>query len=88
MNNYYLLLIKELKQTIINPAAPIPIELVKELTRLIQDINKIDKPTFIDNEGNSVIDYWEEFKFTGLNNVDYINNEFYKEGWGDFYDKD
>jgi hypothetical protein len=69
-------LIKVLKQTTIDSTKPIPVELVKELSRLRCEINELKQPMFTEN-GVSVMDCWEEYKFTGLNNVDYVNYNYY-----------
>lgn len=74
-------LIKELKDLSINPKTNIPIELVIQLDRLRKEINRIERPLFINEEGNVVNQYWEDFQMTGLNNIDYITSEFYEEGF-------
>ena len=75
-------LIKVLKQTTIDPTKPIPVELVKELCRLRKEINQLKQPMFTEND-TPVMKYWEEYKYTGLSNVDYANSNFYKQGFGD-----
>lgn len=69
-------LMKVLKQITIDPTKPIPVELVEELSRLRCEINELEQPIFTKN-GVSVMDCWEEYKFTGLNNVDYVNYNYY-----------
>lgn len=70
-------LIDLIKTISIDYNTDIPIELVLELDRLRKEINHLDKPSFINTNGKPVNNHWEEFKFTGLNNVDYITSEFY-----------
>lgn len=78
-------LIGILKEVSISPNTRIPIELVTQLDRLRKEINRIESPYFVDEKGNQVSEHWEEFKLTGLNNVDYITTEFYKEGFSEDY---
>lgn len=72
-------LIDVLKEVSISSNTHIPIELVIQLDRLRKEINHIENPYFIDEKGNQVNKHWEEFKYTGLNNVDYITSDWYKE---------
>ena len=74
-------LIKMLKTVNIQSTTPIPIELVQELDRLRKNINHIDEPIFMDASGKQVKNNWEDFQFTGLNNIDYITSDFYLGGW-------
>lgn len=76
-------LIQVLKEVSISSDTHIPIELVIQLDRLRKEINQLENPYFIGLEGNQVNQYWEEFKGTGLNNMDYITTEFYKEGFNE-----
>lgn len=59
----------------------IPIELVQSLINFRQRLLSIPNPNFTEND-TSVMDNWNEFKYTGLNNIDYISTKFYKEGFG------
>jgi len=72
-----------LKQVSIKPNETVPVELVKELTRLRKEINKLEHPIFTEDNLPVIEAYWKEFKYTGLNNVDYITSNFYKQGFGD-----
>ena len=44
-------LIKVLKQTTIDSTKPIPVELVRELSRLRCEINELEQPMFTENGG-------------------------------------
>jgi hypothetical protein len=70
-------LIKVLKTVNIQSTTPIPIELVRELDRIRKSINHIDEPIFVDASNKQVKNYWDDFKFTGLNNIDYITSDYY-----------
>jgi hypothetical protein len=72
-------LINTLKKTTIDSTKPIPVELVKELCRLRCEINELEQPIFTEN-GVSVMKDWEEYKCTGLNNVDYVNYSYWIDG--------
>jgi len=75
--------INALRSLHINSCTNIPIELVMELDRLRKEINRIESPKFV-NEMNELVNKdWDEFKLTGLNNVDYITSEFYLQGFED-----
>ena len=78
-NSDYNSLMKVLKQITIDPTKPIPVELVRELSRLRCEINELEQPIFTEN-GVSVMKDWEEYKCTGLNNVDYVNYSYWIDG--------
>ena len=75
----YDFLIKVLKQITIEPNKTIPVELVRELSRVRREINHLKQPIFTEN-GVSVMKDWEEYKYTGLNNVDYVNYSYWIDG--------
>ena len=54
-------LINTLKKTTIDSTKPIPVELVKELCRLMSEVNQLKQPMFTEN-GVSVMKYLEEYK--------------------------
>ena len=54
-------LINTLKKTTIDSTKAIPVELVKELCRLMSEVNQLKQPMFTEN-GVSVMKYWEEYK--------------------------
>ena len=54
----------------------VPVELVKALQKVRISLLK-SNPVFTENN-IPVMQYWDEFKYTGLNNIDYINLEYYK----------
>lgn len=56
------------------------IEVIKTLSRVRSKILAYEHPIFTEN-GIPVMEHWEEFKYTGLHCIDFINTEFYKEGF-------
>lgn len=62
----------------------IPVELIKAYSLLRDKFNKIrSNPLPLFNENNIPIDmkYWDDHKFTGLNNWEFVRDDFYKEGF-------
>jgi hypothetical protein len=62
----------------------IPVELIRAYSLLRDKFNKIrSTPAPIFTENNILIDmkYWDDHLFTGLNNWEFIRDDFYKEGF-------
>jgi hypothetical protein len=76
-------LIKALKQVSINESTDIPIELVEEIMRVRMEINTVETPKFINTKGELVNAHWDDYKRTGLNNMDYIMYKYYLENEGE-----
>jgi hypothetical protein len=55
----------------------VPVELVKSLQKVRMSLLR-SNVTFTENN-IPVMEYWEEFKSTGLNNIDYVISEYYKD---------
>lgn len=64
----------------------IPIEVIQAYSKLrkkIHSINRLEQPNFTKN--NKLIDmkHWNEYKFCGMNAWEFIDTDFYKEGFRD-----
>jgi chromosomal replication initiation ATPase DnaA len=59
----------------------VSIEEILELRERLREINALplDDITFIENGDKTIV---ADFKFTGLNNCDFITTNFYKVGFG------
>lgn len=55
----------------------VPVELVKAFQKVRMSLLD-SNPVFTENN-IPVMQYWDEFKYTGLNNIDYITTEYYKD---------
>lgn len=58
---------------------------ITAITNRLREINSVNLSDiiFVDDSGNTIEiekEYIDEFKFIGLNNVDFITSEFYKKG--------
>ncbi len=85
MTNQELDLIKAVENFEIN-SENIPIEVIQAYSKLkqkIHSINRLEKPNFTKN--NKLIDmkHWNEYKFCGMNAWEFIDTDFYKEGFRD-----
>lgn len=56
------------------------VKVVNAIINLRSQINQYKNPTFT-KEGVPVMEHWNDFKYWGLNNCDYVRTEFYDEGW-------
>lgn len=72
-------LIELLNSTTINPAN-IPIELVEAVQKFRKQILQVPEPIFTEN-GISVMKYWEDWKYSGMNNIDYVTCRFWEDGF-------
>ena len=56
---------------------------LKNRQKAINSVN-LDEIEWMDDAGNILMiseEFIKEFKYTGLNNLDFIDTEFYKNGW-------
>lgn len=58
----------------------IPVELIESLIDFRRRVLSINKPVFT-KDNIPVMENFKEFKYSGLNNIDYIATEFYKYGY-------
>ncbi len=58
------------------------VDVVRAISQLKKKVNEFSNPTFV-KSGKSVMEHYEEFKYTGLNNCDYIDTGFYESGFGE-----
>lgn len=64
----------------------IPIEIIQAYSRLrskIHSINRLEQPNFTKNGKLIDMKYWNEYKFCGMNAWEFIDTNFYKEGFQD-----
>ena len=60
----------------------VPVELVMALERVRKNLLAIPKPRFTENQESIMNEeVWAEFTYTGLNNIDFITTNFYKNGY-------
>ena len=58
------------------------VEVVKKVVKNRKKINGYKHPIFFEN-GEPVMNHWNEFRPIGLLNCDYVTSEFYKTGWNE-----
>lgn len=64
----------------------IPIEVIQafgKLKRKIHEINRLEQPNFTENNKPIDMKYWNDYKFIGMNAWEFIDTNFYKEGFKD-----
>lgn len=65
--------LKELRFT---EESVIDVNFVKEIDRILNEINALDNPTFMEN--GVIIKINDDFMYTGLSNIDFITMDYYK----------
>lgn len=64
----------------------IPIEVIQAFSKLKQKIcslSQLEQPNFTKNNKPIDMKYWNDWKFTGLHAWEFIDTNFYKEGFKD-----
>lgn len=85
MTNQELNLIESINNFEINPKN-IPIEVIQAYSKLrskINEVNRLEQPNFTENNKPINMKYWNDWKFIGMNAWEFIDSNFYKEGFKD-----
>lgn len=85
MTNQEITLIESINNFEINPNN-IPIEVIKAFGKLKQQIHslsRLEQPNFTENGKLIDMKHWGEWKFIGMNAWEFIDSNFYKEGFED-----